>query len=256
MSQPTRNTTLVTGVQPPAPWPTSPPQNTMMLSPGELAIMFQTGNFAHQITQAFDDNSTTSMTLWHFCFLSFSIQQLEFNVEWHWQEQEGIFSPLVHHQQFHKQMEPLVAAYRRQARTTWNHPYSCTPSPISTPSNPQSHDPPSSDEPQPITCQAQFQNVRFVGSPSMSLPTRNTSYHTAPEGPTKIDLNNFLMQQPPNKMGPPIRRGLYSPPPIPRGVRAESKDSPRTKFGHFLAEPPANFKNLSPNFVLGQSEDS
>ena len=42
----------------------------------------------------------------------------------------------------------------------------------------------------------------------------------------------------------------------PCGVHAESEDSPRTKFRLFLAEPPANFENPSPNLVLGQSEDS
>ena len=57
------DTTLVTEVQPPVLQPTSPPQETMMLSAGELIIMFQTGSFTHQIAQAFDDDSTASMTL-------------------------------------------------------------------------------------------------------------------------------------------------------------------------------------------------
>ena len=38
----------------------------------------------------------------------------------------------------------------------------------------------------------------------MKLPTENTSYHTAPENSTEIDLNNFLMQQPSNEKGPSI----------------------------------------------------
>ena len=185
MFQPTRDTTLVTGVQPPVPQPTSPPQDTMMLSPGELAIMFQTGNFAHQIAQAFNDNSTASMMLRHFCFLSFLIQQLEFNIERHQQEQEGMFGPLICHWLFHKWMEPLIAAYRHQARVTWNHPYSCTPSPISTLSDPQSHDPSSSNEPQPMTYQAWFQNVRFVETSSMLLPMKSTSYYTALKDPPR-----------------------------------------------------------------------
>ena len=50
--------------------------------------------------------------------------------------------------------------------------------------------------------------------------------------------------------------GLYTPPRIPRGVRAESEDClscPRTKFGQILAEIPAKFENPSPNLVRGQS---
>ena len=43
---------------------------------------------------------------------------------------------------------------------------------------------------------------------------------------------------------------------LPHLFCAESVQSPRTKFGLFLAEPPANFENPSPNLVLGQSEDS
>ena len=162
----------------------------IILSPGELAIMFQTGDFAQQIALAFNNNPTTSMTLWHFCFMSFSIQQLKFNVERHWQEQEGIFGPLI----FHKQMEPLIATYRWQARATRNHPYSYTPSPISTHSNQPSHDHPLSDEAKLITCRAWFQNIRFPKSPSMSLSTKSMSYHIIPEESTKINPNNFLMQ--------------------------------------------------------------
>ena len=145
LRSPMNDTTLVTEVFSSAPRPTSPPQNTMMLSPGELAIMFQTEDFAHQIATAFDDDPTASMTLQHFCFLSFSIQQLEFNVERHRQEQEAIFGPLNRQQQFHEWMEPLLNDYRRHARR--NHPYSRTPSPITTPSDPESHHPPLSDEP-------------------------------------------------------------------------------------------------------------
>ena len=173
------DTTIATEVLSSVPQTTSPPHNMMMLSPGELAILFQTRNFAHQVAQTFVNDPTTSMMLQHFSFLSFLIQHLELNIERHQQEQEDIFGPLVHQQQFCKQMEPLDTAYRRQARATRNHPYSHTPSPISTPSDPDSHHPPSSDEPrlihQPITCKPWFQNVRFVGPPSMSLPTGNTS---------------------------------------------------------------------------------
>ena len=47
--------------------------------------------------------------------------------------------------------------------------------------------------------------------------------------------------------------GLYTPPHIPCGVRAE--DSPRTLLGPFLAEAEAKFENPSPSLVLGQSLD-
>ena len=98
--------------------PTSPLHDTMMLSPGELAIMFQTNDFAPQVPQAFVNDPTLSMMLQHFSFLSFSIQHLEMNVERHQQEQEDIFSPLMWHRQFHERMEPLITAYRCQARAT------------------------------------------------------------------------------------------------------------------------------------------
>ena len=100
---------------------------------------------------------------------------------------------------------------------TQNHPYSCTPSQITTPSDPESHHPPLSDEPKPphwpIVWKPWFQNIRFVGGPSMKLPTENTSYHTAPENSTEIDLNNFLMQQPSNERGLSIGRLQKTTPP-------------------------------------------
>ena len=65
MSQSMHDTTLATGVQPPAPQPTSPPHDTLMLSPGELTIMFQTKDFSHQIALAFNNDPTTFMTLQH-----------------------------------------------------------------------------------------------------------------------------------------------------------------------------------------------
>ena len=51
----------------------------------------------------------------------------------------------------------------------------------------------------------------------MKLPMENTSYHTVPENPTKIDPNNFLMQQPSNKKGPSIRRLQKTTPPGTQG---------------------------------------
>ena len=67
----------------------------MMLSPGELSIMFQSEGFAPKVTDTIDDPHL-SMTLRHFSFLSFSIQHLEMNAERHRQELEDIFGPLSH----------------------------------------------------------------------------------------------------------------------------------------------------------------
>ena len=157
------DTTLATEVFSSVPRPASPPRDTMMLSPGELSIMFQSECFTPKVADTFTDDPHLSMTLRHFSFLSFSIQHLEMNA-----------------------------------------------SPITTPSDPESHHPPSSDESkppcQPIVRKPRFQNVRFVDPPSMKLPTENTSYHTAREESTEIDPNNFLMRQPSNEKGPPIRR--------------------------------------------------
>ena len=208
LRSPMNDTTLVTEVFSSALRPTSPPHDTIMLSLGELAIMFQSEGFAPKVADTFVDDPHLSMMLCHFSFLSFSIQHLEMNAERHWQELEDIFGPLNRRKWFHERMEPLITTYRHQNRGTQNHPYSHTPSPITTPSNPESHHPPSSDEPRPphrpIVQKPWFQNVRFVRSPSMKLPTENTSYHTACEESTEIDPNNFLMQQPSNEKGPLI----------------------------------------------------
>ena len=114
-------------------------------------------------------------------------------------------------------MAPLITMYRRQNMGTQNHPYSCTPSPITTPSDPESHHPPSSDESkpphQPIVQKPRFQNIRFAGPPSVKLPMENTSYHTTCEESTEIDPNKFLMQQPSNEKGPPIRQLHKTTPP-------------------------------------------
>ena len=150
LRSPMNDTTLVMEVFSSAPRPTLPPHNTIMLSPGELAIMFQSEGFALKVAKTFVDDLHLSMTLRHFSFLSFSIQHLEMNVKRHRQKLEGIFGPLNHRKRFHEQMEPLIAVYRRQNRGTQNHPYSHTPSPITTPSDPESHQPPSSDEPRLI----------------------------------------------------------------------------------------------------------
>ena len=143
------------------------------------------------------------MTLRSYVFIALTIQSLEQNLEQHQREQEILFSSLNHSQLVRSRLEPLVTDHRRAHR---HHPYSHTPSPVTTPSDSESHHPPSSDEPRPphrpITRKLRFQNVRFVGRPS--LPTRDSSYHTAPEESTEINPNNFLMQQPSNERGPPI----------------------------------------------------
>ena len=111
-------------------------------------------------------------------------------------------------------MEPLVTGYRKAHR---HHPYSHTPSPVTTPSDSESRHPPSSEEPRPprrpIVWKPRFQNVRFIATPSVKLPTEDTSYHTAPENITEIDPNNFLVQQPSNEKGPPIGQLQKTTPP-------------------------------------------
>ena len=57
------DTTLVTEVFPSVPRPTLPPHDTIMLSPGELAIMFQSEGFALKVTDTFTDDPHLSMTL-------------------------------------------------------------------------------------------------------------------------------------------------------------------------------------------------
>ena len=95
-----------------------PPRDTMMLSPGELTIMFQSEGFAPKVADTFTDNPHLSMTLQHFSFLSFSIQHLEMNAERHRQELEDIFGPLSHRKRFCERMAPLITAYRQQKMGT------------------------------------------------------------------------------------------------------------------------------------------
>ena len=105
-------TTLATEVFPSAPRPASPPHDMMMLSPGELSIMFQSEGFTLKVADTFADDPHLSMTLRHFSFLLFSIQHLEMNAERHRQELEDIFGSLNHQKQFCEQMTPLITAYR------------------------------------------------------------------------------------------------------------------------------------------------
>ena len=149
LQSPMKDTTLATEVFSSVPRPASPPRNTMMLSPGELSIMFQSEGFAPKVANTFTDDPHLSMTLRHFSFLLFSIQHLEMNTERHRQELEDIFGPLSRRKRFRERMATLITAYRRQNMGTRNHPYSRTPSPITTPSDPESHHPPSSDESKP-----------------------------------------------------------------------------------------------------------
>ena len=86
----------------------------MMLSPGELSIMFQSEGFAPKVADTFTDDPHLSMTLQHFSFLLFSIQHLEMNTERHRQELEDIFGLLSCRKQFRERMAPLITAYRRQ----------------------------------------------------------------------------------------------------------------------------------------------
>ena len=149
LRSPMKDTTLATEAFSSAPRPTSPPHDTMMLSPGELSIMFQSEGFTQKVADAFTDDPHLSMTLRHFSFLSFSVQHLEMNAERHRQELEDIFGPLSRRKRFCERMAPLITVYRRQNMGTRNHPYSHTPSPITTLSNPESHHPPSSNESKP-----------------------------------------------------------------------------------------------------------
>ena len=143
------DTTLAMEVFSSVPRPASPPRDTMMLSPGELSIMFQSEGFALKVADTFTDDPHLSMTLRHFSFLSFSIQHLEMNAERHRQELEDIFGPLSRRKRFRERMAPLITVYRQKNMGTRNHPYSRTPSPITTLSDPESHHPPSSDKSKP-----------------------------------------------------------------------------------------------------------
>ena len=86
----------------------------MMLSPGELSIMFQMEGFTPKVADAFIDDPHLSMSLRHFSFLSFSIQHLEMNAERHRQELEDVFGPLSRRKRFRERMAPLITAYRRK----------------------------------------------------------------------------------------------------------------------------------------------
>ena len=79
---------------PRVPSPTLPAYDNMMLSPGELSLMFEDRDFPQQAANAFLDEPAVGMTLRSYAFIALTIWSLEQNLERHRREQEILFSSL------------------------------------------------------------------------------------------------------------------------------------------------------------------
>ena len=66
---------------PRAPSPTLPPYDNMMLSPGELSLMFEDREFPQQTVDAFPDEPAVAMTLRSYAFIALTIRSLERSLE-------------------------------------------------------------------------------------------------------------------------------------------------------------------------------
>ena len=78
------------------PSPTLPAYDNMMLTPGELSLMFEDREFPQQTVDAFPDEPAVVMTLQSYAFIALTIRSLERNLERHRREQEILFSSLNH----------------------------------------------------------------------------------------------------------------------------------------------------------------
>ena len=68
---------------PRAPSPTLPAYDNMMLSPGELSLMFEDRDFPQRAADAFLDEPAIGMTLRSYAFIALTIRSLERNLERH-----------------------------------------------------------------------------------------------------------------------------------------------------------------------------
>ena len=135
--------------------------SSMNLSPFELARVVTNPHLLPHIADSFETDPLMTAILWHYAFLSDTIDKLEQNLEWHRQEQEFTFSILNTDQDFLTQIELMVKRFRRQPRTK-HHPYMRSPSPPLTPSDDNSINPPTTVPSLPETALAR-------------LPSSNTS---------------------------------------------------------------------------------
>jgi hypothetical protein len=159
------------------------PRNPM-LSPEELSQILLHPDFPHQIAATFDDEPVVTVALRYFSFISYQANELERLLEIHRSEQERLFTDLMVHSRFRRDINPFVIEHRR----TRYHPYRRTPSPVSTPSNDDSISPPTSppDDPSPT----REIPVLQPPSPANSLASYVTAAEvpgSSPENPIDVD---------------------------------------------------------------------
>jgi hypothetical protein len=114
---------------------TRTPPPIMTLSSNELAQMMLHSDMTERLSATFTDDPVVLIALRYYCFMTESIVRLERNLLRHRIEQQDIFGHLIRNRRFQQQITPLVVSYRRPSMEERYHPYSRTPSPISTPSD-------------------------------------------------------------------------------------------------------------------------
>lgn len=104
----------------------------------ELAQMLLDERTQLELAEAFEGEPTALWTLRHFHFISDTIERLEHVIEQHRREQLSVFDYLADSLHFQDTIHPVIHEHRRRQLPT-----PPVLSPISTPSDPESHDPPS-----------------------------------------------------------------------------------------------------------------
>lgn len=121
--------------------------DALFLSALEFSQMMLDSNMPQRASEVFHNNPTITVALRHYHHMTLTIRNLERELERQNVEQQQMFGHLMGSRLFRQYVEPLVADYRRQLlrrnRRARSSPYSRTPSPIDTPSNDSSTNPPS-----------------------------------------------------------------------------------------------------------------
>jgi hypothetical protein len=166
-----------------------------MISSHEFARMLTESDMPEHLATAFEDEPVATVALRYLHFMAIRTNELERMLEKHRREQESIFERLYSRRHFRRRIEPMVAAYRQQnTRGTRYHPYSHSPSRISTPSDDDSEEPPSSDE------EIRLMRPIHDPSPTSSHPKRcsndssSTSFHTATDGELDRNSNPIVVE--------------------------------------------------------------
>ena len=159
------------------------------LSPPELSRLTTEPQMFHSISDAFLPDSSITVSLRYYAFMSRSIDTLEQELERIHTERQYMYDHLMQSDQFRRRITPVVNEYRlltgQQSQRRY-HPYGHTPPPIRTPSWPGSVNPPSTIEIRPAQALA-----RIMESPNASSiderPPRHPSRPNTPSEASSLD---------------------------------------------------------------------